>query len=95
MSNSFHNTVQAKGEQLALFESIAKGQETRIYAYMKLIGGEHTPEHIWEEVFFSKVPLTSVRRALTNLTRKGLLAKSIEPVEEGIYGRYVHTWRII
>ena len=39
-----------------------------------------------------QTPLTSIRRAMTDLTAEGMLVKTDYRVE-GSYGKKVHTWR--
>ena len=54
-----------------------------------------TPDEVLKEVFYSyeERPLTSIRRAMTNLTKAGYLEKT--PVYAmGPYLRKVHTWRL-
>ena len=53
-----------------------------------------TPEEVWKELFDIDTPLTSVRRAITNLTSAGGLIKTPE-MRFGSYGKKVHTWRAL
>jgi hypothetical protein len=42
---------------------------------------------------FKHVPITSVRRALTDLTKAGLLYKDTDDQLEGDYGKFNCTWK--
>jgi hypothetical protein len=39
------------------------------------------------------VPLTSIRRAISDLEREGILVKT-DITRIGIYGKHVHTWKL-
>ena len=51
------------------------------------------PSKLTEIVFSGLVPLTSIRRALTNLTNAGELVKTDKQMK-GMYGRPEHQWRL-
>lgn len=51
----------------------------------------YSPDMIWANLFSSPVPLTSIRRAITNLTNEGYLEKTTVMVM-GSYGKRCHTW---
>jgi hypothetical protein len=94
---SYHNTTSA-GVQLVIdFESKAKAQEA---AVLKWFGDGHTwvasPSGIYDELIYWRriskdTPLTSIRRAITNLTKKGYLRKTNIKVT-GKYGRKEYCW---
>ena len=52
-----------------------------------------TPAEIWEGYGFKykNVPLTSIRRAITNLETEGLLEKT-NIQKPGVYGKKNHCW---
>lgn len=89
----FHNTVRAAGRQLAHYESAATTQELAVLAYFEQRpAAELTPEDIQRAVL-PKSPLTSARRAITNLTTEGRLVK-LAKQRRGQYGYPVHCWRL-
>lgn len=55
--------------------------------------GAWSPEQVHRAVM-PRAPLTSARRAITNLTAKGLLEKTDERAS-GLFGRPVHLWRLV
>lgn len=94
---SYHNTTNLEGNQLSLFQEQVNRQERIILNHMRRSSlCEHTPEQIHTSLLFDLkgAPLTSVRRALSNLSKKGYLLKSETAHEKGNYGKPVHTWSI-
>jgi predicted ArsR family transcriptional regulator len=93
-AHSYHNTTHETGSDLDKYEASAKSQEGRILAYFK----SHLPVRVLltptmiNAKLFADVPITSVRRALSNLTKKGLLVKAGK--EKGPYGRPQHCWQL-
>lgn len=79
-------------EQIAELETNAKHQETRVLRYLK---GKDEPlgaSRIWLAVRKNPFePLTSIRRALTNLQTKGKVVQH-EDTEIGFYKRPEHLW---
>lgn len=101
---SYHDTTTESKDQLDLFSNVkpkkereksANRQEVRILNYLKIYSSKSfTPEDLHNELFgSSEVPLTSVRRALSNLTKQGEIIKSETADRMGNYGHPVHTWR--
>ena len=94
---SYHNTTGSLGEQLAEFERQTASQEERVmlifrkYPYVFQYGS-WTPSQL-QRVHFADTPLTSVRRALTNLTNEGKLIKTGQQ-SIGPYGRPEYHWEL-
>ena len=96
MITSYYNTTKETGEELAINKAKAYTQEESImdiFFDRELI--KMTPSDVWhiycEE--FKNVPLTSIRRAITNLTNRQQLVKT-DKMREGIYGKLEHCWRL-
>ena len=53
----------------------------------------HQIKDILSDRYDENYPLTSIRRAMTDLTADGMLVKTDYRVE-GSYGKKVHTWRV-
>lgn len=68
-------------------------QEDTILSFFIDHGGTHTPCEVQAKAGMYSCPLTSVRRAITNLTDMGLLVKT-NVKREGIFGKPCHTWRL-
>jgi predicted HTH transcriptional regulator len=85
MGESFYNTTGESGDRLQKHESSARNQEDIIKEFFK-----KTPEMTASECHKmypdDNVPLTSIRRALSNLCRVEYLERT-EEKRKGIYGR--------
>lgn len=90
--DSYFNTTRQTGDQLAQYREQAATQESVIIQFFR----EH-PHSAYTPSDLSKLlpraPLTSIRRAVTNLTRQGLLEKTTSQ-KAGIYNRPEHKWRL-
>lgn len=91
--DSYHNTTNSTGPQLGLFEAKATNQEQRIFNFYRTYWQRgFTPSEVWAQLFDGGVPLTSVRRAISNLTERRLLCKTLTQ-RDGPYGRPEYVWR--
>lgn len=90
---SFHNTIGAAGRDLQEAEFRAGSQEIAILSFFKSRPARmFTPSEIHKRLFDPiTTPLTSVRRAITNLTRAGYLLKT-DIKTTGPYGMPEHCW---
>ena len=93
MNFSYFNTTISTGPELNRFEAKAKSQEQRILKWLEINPCRMTPSEIRYQVFGNDVPITSVRRALSNLTRDHRLVKTCKQVK-GPYGRPEFMWRL-
>lgn len=88
---SYHNTNHLAGAELVEANASCKGQETAILKYFRDRPGMYlTPEDA-SAALSARAPLTSVRRAISNLTEKGLLRKTTA-MRKGKYGKQIHHW---
>jgi len=87
---SYYNTTHESEPQLSLFRQAAIRQEDVILRHFRQHAGIlYTPSQI--NGLLPQAPLTSIRRALSNLTADGFLVKTAIK-REGPYGRNEHTW---
>ena len=96
MSYSYFNTTESSGPVLDKYESKAKTQDELILLYFKRTHRNLTPSEleIAMEILHNKHwPITSIRRALSNLTKRKLLQK-LETQRDGPYGRPEHCWAL-
>lgn len=92
MVNSYHNTTNSSGQTLLIFEEKAQTQEEIILQFFKAYKSDYTPDEVMRFLNFENTPITSIRRAITNLTKKGELIKtSIQRM--GSYGKPTYSWR--
>ena len=85
----YYNTTNESAEQLKTFKGKATKQENEILQLFKK-DTFLSPSDVQKE--FQNYPLTSVRRAITNLTIAGLLEKTADK-RPGIYGRNECVWK--
>ena len=101
----YYNTNNESGEELAQSKVKASHQEEHIldiFTHLTFVYGEEqllTPSRV-ESQWINPMrgrnfypPLTSIRRAITNLTKKGKLEKT-NWMEKGKYGKKEHCWRL-
>jgi hypothetical protein len=90
---SYHDSGAAATTSLPTYESQARHQDEAILAHFRSQSPDYlaSPSQIWEQ--FPDWPLTSVRRAMTNLTNRGELERTGGRVL-GIYGRPEGLWRL-
>lgn len=95
MIASYYNTNGLSRRQLLDANVSALNQEQRILRFFIQQGRTYSgsPSAVAERVFDNSVPLTSVRRAMTNLTARGDLDKTAATVQ-GAYGKPEHLWTI-
>lgn len=91
---SYFNTTGESGETLEKSRRKANKQEILIMGFFRNHpSGPWAPHIVHKHVFDEKTPLTSVRRAMTDLTDDDLLIKTDAQVM-GPYGKNVHTWKL-
>ena len=91
----YHNTTESTQPELGQYREKAKSQEDRILESLRQppnMGKSYSPSLI-KSVLFPSTPITSVRRALTNLTDAGHLVKTDKQVR-GPYGRPEFEWML-
>lgn len=90
---SFYNTTKRTGEELIRAEEEARSQEERVLAFFRSEKGFKSPFEVWHRLFLCSIPITSVRRAMTNLANEGHLEKT-DILVTGDYGKPNHLWRL-
>lgn len=95
---SYHNTTNESGITLKNNVAKAKSQEEEILEFFKYVNYfnefNSTPSELQMlNLKLKKYPITSIRRALTNLTKQGKLIKTDEK-RIGMYGRSEYVWKL-
>ena len=101
MITSYYNTNKETGKELAQSEEKAMTQEQAIESIFLTrewlnLGLELTPSEVWsiyDADYKSNTPITSIRRAMNTLTKKGKLIKTDE-MRDGFYDKLEHCWRL-
>ncbi|MBL6985275.1 MAG: hypothetical protein ISR74_06750 [Candidatus Thioglobus sp.] len=94
---SHHDTTNLSKEDLVLAEKRAKKLEEHVLdlyqkRWMEYISPPSAKRHI-DKILQKDTLLTSVRRAISNLTRDGYLEKTDVMVDGG-HGSPVHCWKL-
>lgn len=92
MTLHYHDSGSAPTDLLPAYEFQASKQDQAVLGLFDYAhpGYKASPSQV--HAVFPQWPLTSIRRAMTNLTERGLLEKLDETVE-GVYGRPERVWR--
>lgn len=91
-TDSFFNTTRITGDELATYRRQAVTQETVIAEFFRQRPGRlFTPSDL--SSLLPRAPLTSIRRAVSNLTAQGLLEKTAHK-RPGTFNRPEHAWRL-
>ena len=102
---SYHNTTNLQGEELKKAKRDALNQEESIidiFEHLTFVYGKEqflTPSRVasqWINPLRHRTycpPITSIRRAITGLTKKGKLEKT-NIMDEGRYGKLEHSWKL-
>ena len=90
----FHNTNGSEGEELVESQSDAKKQDEVILRFFRRHQGRlFSPPQVLLECGLPNTPLTSIRRAISNLTKSGYLEKTDNRVV-GNYGKMNFQWKL-
>jgi hypothetical protein len=93
-SEMYHNSTESTGPALKAYQDKANTQEDRIMYFLKADPVRPiTPSAALKWIFSGSVPITSVRRALTNLTNDGHIVKTTTQTK-GPYGRPEFVWEL-
>ncbi len=88
----FYNTNQESFKEV--FDSSIKtaNQSDVIFKLLQTANTPMSPSMIYK-ILGQKWPITSIRRAITNLTDKGKIVKT-QKTTKGIYGKKEHLWSL-
>jgi len=89
----YFNTTHLKGKVLQEKKIKAESLADRILTLFKRSPEPKTPFEVQHSMDENNVPITSFRRAMTNLTDSGLLEKT-EQQRTGEYGSLNYTWKL-
>ena len=89
---TYYNTTEQTGEELQTSHQKTKKQDELIYECFLSSEQPLSPSMVLNNLNLN-CPITSVRRAITNLTKDGLIEKTNQYVE-GNYGAKEHLWKL-
>lgn len=90
---SFYNTIREEGTELAQSQRQASAQEVRILTFFEDRPWQGFSPFQIQRLVLPECPITSVRRAITNLTKAGKLEKTDVMLKER-YGKRNHYWKL-
>jgi len=94
MAEYFYNTIDENGDDLNKSKRHAKMQEQVVLLlFISNPTLEATPFEVLESLNLKNTPITSIRRAMTNLTDKGKLIK-MEKKKIEQFGKANHCWKL-
>ena len=89
---SFYNTNKETAKESLDSSRKAKKQEVVIYDLFLLFNEPLSPSMV-HNALNNKWPITSIRRAMTNLTDDGMIVKT-QKTAKGVYGKKEHLWAL-
>lgn len=91
----FFNTIHLSGDSLEEAKANVENQGNKILSILKREDRALTPFEVSKlyDGLYRPCPITSIRRAMSDLTRVGFLEKTHEKKEEK-YGKSNFKWRI-
>lgn len=89
----YFNTNKETGEDLQTSRSRAESQENTIYRFFSDNPREELTAFEVKSQLRMRSPITSIRRAITELTNKGRLEKT-NTMKRGDYGKRCHCWKL-
>ena len=90
---TYYNTTHVSHETLRRYRTGADSQQARVLAHFRRHPNTAwSADAVWVRLG-KEEPLTSIRRAISDLAQEGHLIKDPRYVE-GIYGRPVGQWRL-
>lgn len=91
---AFYNTTDESGPALEASRCKGRKQESAVLGYyLQHPNNFVSPSQLFKAFEHKNWPITSIRRAVTDLTRDGLLVKTPKTVM-GIYGKKEHCWKL-
>jgi hypothetical protein len=91
---TYYNTNELPANDFLAAIHKAKSQQEKILIYFQSYPGRRfAPHQIKAAIFSDFTPITSIRRAITNLEKDGLLKKTDHMID-GDFGAPVHTWEL-
>ena len=88
-----YNTTKEKGKALKKHKLKALSQDRLIWGLLAMTTKAYTPFEIQKEFKDQNLPITSVRRALSNLVNREVGIEKLEDQSKGKYGRMNHKWQ--
>jgi Fe2+ or Zn2+ uptake regulation protein len=92
----FFNTTSESGATVKQFTVKAESQNKRVVRILTEAGTHLSPSEVWArycKYYNAKTPITSIRRALSDLTKNGVI-EMVYVKKIGLFGRPTYQWRV-
>ena len=89
----YYNTTKSRGRILQKFEKAVETQEEKVMLIFKASLKGLTASEVFRQYPDERVPLTSIRRAITNLMNERKLVKT-EIQKQGMYDKPEYVYQI-
>jgi len=90
---TYYNTTGEAGAVLGASQRQAESQEEKILCFFKKYPDKAFTPYAVQRYLRAKWPITSIRRAMTNLTNEGKLEK-LKVLRQEKYGKSNHIWTL-
>ena len=91
---TYYNTNSETGPTLKQSRLKSDTQKDKVLRFFQLNKRSMSAEQVWGFLFDKRVPVTSIRRAVTDLANEGYLVKTHEMVT-GMYAKKVHLYILV
>ena len=92
LRDTFYNTTHETGEELNQHRERAISQEEAIAMLLRSMPDQLVSPWQMQGMLEGDAPITSIRRAMTNLTKRGVLIKT-DHKRRGRHGRPEYMWQ--
>lgn len=90
----FHNSTDLQGDELQQRQLKAGTQNRKVLDFFKTRSYEnYTPFEVWKSLGINNQPITSIRRAISDLTDMDYLVKT-NVKRPGQYGEQCYCWML-
>ena len=90
---TYYNTIKEKETVLKKHKAKVLSQDKQIWGLLAFTKTAYTPFEIQAYFKDKNWPITSIRRALNNLTNNEVGIEKLEDKSKGKYGRMNHKWQ--
>lgn len=89
----FYNTINLQGIDLKNAHEKELKQKEKVLQFFEINKDQKlTPVEVHKALFTDETPLTSIRRAITDLTKEGVLMQT-SLQKQGSYGKLNYCWQ--
>lgn len=91
---SYYNTLSLEGDELSTKIAKCQNQESKVLVLAKALKKPFSASQLFNLWPGNNTPITSIRRAITNLKNKQILERTQDTVT-GMYGDPEHLYKLL